>query len=573
MRFDPCPGRRLLLVVSVACALLISAGTVMACLSFQQAKLRVITASETSCMMVAAEVYGDRLSLIRLLQALASDPTIRRGDIEAIRSRLVAVGGEAFGFTGGFAWIDADGTVQASTKGVEGYPADTPWWGETVTTRQWTTSAALVDPAFVGEVLVFAVPTVTEAGVVNGVLAAGLGVAWLRDQAAEQARRFGSGRYGPGTDFLLVDRAGQVIVGPELSGTRDLSGSATYRRIATDRHRASYGTLVRFPGLDSRPDRIISYAGTGSFGETIILEGPASQAFAAANQTLAQQFIAMLLLSAIAILSTSAVGRRLDRLARERDELHRAEHGVVVALQRSLLSSPLPNGASARYLPASSVLNVGGDWYDAIRIDGDRLLLVVGDVVGHGVPAALAMGQVRTATRALAGRLAGPADLLTELDAYVAGMEDVIFCTAVCVEIDLTASQMRHAAAGHPPVLVRQSDGAVTVLKNAGGMPLGLSPGPRDETHLPLADGSVLVLYTDGLIERRNELIDDGIARLAAAVSANRPISGDRCDAVIAEALDGTTPSDDIVLLSFAVESSRRSPDRGAPPHPSSVDP
>ncbi|MBN1173175.1 MAG: cache domain-containing protein [Micromonosporaceae bacterium] len=205
MSLDPRPGRRLMLVVSISCTLLIVAGTALAYLSFRQAGSRVIGSSELGCRVAAAEAYGDRLSLIRLLQALASDPSIISADGTTIDDRLRAVGGESFGFTGGLAWIDVGGMIRVSTKGSSGLAADGSWWREVVSARQWTTSHALTSVAFSGEVMVFAVPTFDASGVVNGVLAGGLGAIWLRRQATEHLRTLEDERYGRRDDLLVID--------------------------------------------------------------------------------------------------------------------------------------------------------------------------------------------------------------------------------------------------------------------------------------------------------------------------------------------------------------------------------
>ena len=170
------------------------------------------------------------------------------------------------------------------------------------------------------------------------------------------------------------------------------------------------------------------------------------------------------------------------------------------------------------------------------------------------------MGQVRTATRALAAGISSPAALLTELDRYVEQMEDVLFCTAVCVLVDPTTARLRYSTAGHPPGLLRRADGTVTALESTGGMPLGLTTEQRGELGLPVAPGSLLVLYTDGLVERRGETIDTGIARLSAAVAEHRPAGDDWCDRIIGQSIAGAPQSDDIVLLSFRLDAAGQSP-------------
>ncbi len=550
------PGRRLVLVVLIVCVLLVTASALLAQAWYRQSRDSVIAGSEMRSRISAMSEYGIRVGLRQLLQALAADPALQHGDVKAVRSRLRTFNVETFGFTGGLTWLDPQGHALVSTGGREGVTIGDRWLHDVVTTGVWTTSGAGTSPVFSGEVLVFAVPTTDADGVTNGVLAAGLGIDWLRTHAAEQIGDLGEGFYGPNTSLLIVDRDGRLIVGPGLERTRDVSATPTYRRIMEDRSRLGHGALVGVRGLTGAPNRLVSYSGTGSFGETIVLERPLDDALAGPHLLLWLPLTGMLLLAGIALAGASQVGRRLDRLARERDELYRAEHDVVVDLQRSLLTAHLPRGAVARYLPAASVLNVGGDWYDAIPLPEDRLLLVVGDVVGHGVRAALAMGEVRTATRALAARLSGPGDLLGELDRYVAGMADIVFCTAVCILVDMRTGELRYAAGGHPPCLLRRPDGTVERFDDVGGAPLGLGNGSRPESLTRIEPGAVLIAYTDGLVERRGESIDAGIDRLVTAVVGDHRKPGDdaSCRLLIAQALADATPAEDILLLSFRFE-------------------
>ena len=554
------PGRRLLAGVALACLLLCSAGWALAIAAYHNARGATVAQAEMRCRMAAAEAYSDRLGLIRLLQALASDPAMQTGDVPAITARLRAVGGEAFGFTGGLSWIGPDGRTLVSTKGAVGRPPGGRWWRDVVATGVWTTSAAVRSPAFDGEVLVFAVPTLDAGGAVNGVLAGGRGLDWLRGETLDQVRQLDGARYGVNTDLLLLDRAGRLLAGHRVETTTDVSGSTTYRRIMADHPGATYGTLIDVTGLTGQPGRLITYAGTGSFGDLVVFERPADDAFAGPLHLFQLRLVAAVVATLIIMGAAVLVARRADRLTRQRNELHRAEHAIVVDLQHSLLASNLPPGARARYLPAASALNVGGDWYDAIGLTDGCLLLVVGDVVGHGVRAALAMGQVRTATRALAAGISSPAALLTELDRYVEQMEDVLFCTAVCVLVDPTTARLRYSTAGHPPGLLRRADGTVTALESTGGMPLGLTTEQRGELGLPVAPGSLLVLYTDGLVERRGETIDTGIARLSAAVAEHRPAGDDWCDRIIGQSIAGAPQSDDIVLLSFRLDAAGQGP-------------
>ncbi|GCD96981.1 SpoIIE family protein phosphatase [Embleya hyalina] len=239
------------------------------------------------------------------------------------------------------------------------------------------------------------------------------------------------------------------------------------------------------------------------------------------------------------------------------------ERAAALTLQRSLLPQGLPDQAAAeaayRYLPADVELGVGGDWFDVIPLSGARVALVVGDVVGHGIHAAAAMGRLRTAVRTLADVDLAPDELLTQLDDLVirlsaeANLEEDwaggdIGATCLYAVYDPASNRCSVARAGHPPPAVVGADGAVELLDLPAGPPLGLGGMPFESTEVELAEGSVLALYTDGLIESRHRDVDQGIDELRHALAAPAPSLEAICDNVIASLLpDG--PKDDVVLL------------------------
>jgi PAS domain-containing protein len=232
------------------------------------------------------------------------------------------------------------------------------------------------------------------------------------------------------------------------------------------------------------------------------------------------------------------------------------DHQVAVSVQRSLLPAGLPriDGAAltARYLPGSE-LEIGGDWYDAVRLEDGRLFLVVGDVMGHGVEAALAMGQLRAAARALSQGYR-PAQLLSQMDRFVDDVENGSLATAAAVVLDLRHGVVEYSLAGHPPPLLRSPDGAVVRLDGALSVPLGYSREPRRSATAALPPGSMVVLYTDGLIERRGEDLGIGLRRLEVAVGAldhHDPEAA--ADALIGQCLEGFRQRDDIALVCVAV--------------------
>jgi serine/threonine-protein kinase RsbW len=210
-------------------------------------------------------------------------------------------------------------------------------------------------------------------------------------------------------------------------------------------------------------------------------------------------------------------------LALETARLYEQERDAARTLQRSFLTGHLPADPrvriATRYLPAVQTLEVGGDWYDAFVVARDRLGVVVGDVVGRGLEAATAMGQLRSAVRALAVAELEPAGVLDRLDAFVAPVEAAQMATLAYAEIALDTGRACLAMAGHPPpVLLAPGEEPQFVWKGRS-TPIGVVTGrPREQVALQLEPGTRLLLYTDGLIERRGESLDRGFERLLAEV-------------------------------------------------------
>ncbi|MET9503731.1 SpoIIE family protein phosphatase [Streptomyces sp. NPDC006622] len=213
------------------------------------------------------------------------------------------------------------------------------------------------------------------------------------------------------------------------------------------------------------------------------------------------------------------VGIALDNARRYEQHRDTAE-----ALQRAQLTDlPTTEGLllAARYLPATRGLNIGGDWYDAFPQPDGSLLAVIGDVTGHGLRAAIMMGQLRTALRAYAVEGDSPAQLLTRLHRLLRHQQPELYATAVIARFRPGDPTVVWAAAGHPPPLVRAPDATVRVLDAKPGIMLGVPLPYTYEDHCTeLAPGSTLALYTDGLVERRALGIDLGIGRLARALSS-----------------------------------------------------
>ncbi|MCX5177162.1 SpoIIE family protein phosphatase [Streptomyces virginiae] len=264
--------------------------------------------------------------------------------------------------------------------------------------------------------------------------------------------------------------------------------------------------------------------------------------------------------------------------------LYRREHERALILQRSLLPPGDPEAAgldiACRYLPGNAATEVGGDWFDVIELPGHRTALVVGDVMGRGLRAAVAMGELRTAVRTLALLDLEPAEVLTALDEIARGLgapggsqqasraalhsrdadrSEVYLATCVYAVYDPVTRRCTIANAGHmPPVLVEPPDEAgvprpALLLEVPPGMPLGVGGEPFEEVEVDLPEGALLALYTDGLVESRDHPLEEGLRGLRAALADPvRPLE-DVCDHVL-NTLDTRHGEDDIALLMARVQ-------------------
>ena len=245
----------------------------------------------------------------------------------------------------------------------------------------------------------------------------------------------------------------------------------------------------------------------------------------------------------------SQCGQALERAAQ-----YEVEQTIAETLQRSVLPSSLPRvegvQLAARYLPGSAQLDVGGDWFDALRLPDGKLGLVVGDVVGKGVQAAASMAQLRNAIRAFSVERLKPSSVLVRLNRLADEVLETSFATLAYMAIEPDTRVCRFSSAGHPPPAIAYPDGRVELLENGRGLPLGtgIRTSYRQET-FELPAGSVVVLYTDGLVERRGRSIDEGLDALQAAMVA-APKDPDRLLEHILEHVVGNEErGDDIALL------------------------
>ncbi|MGQ4414351.1 SpoIIE family protein phosphatase [Streptomyces sp. SAS_269] len=258
--------------------------------------------------------------------------------------------------------------------------------------------------------------------------------------------------------------------------------------------------------------------------------------------------------------------------------LYRREHERALILQRSLLPPGDPEASgldiACRYLPGNAATEVGGDWFDVIELPGHRTALVVGDVMGRGLRAAVAMGELRTAVRTLALLDLEPAEVLSALDEIARGLgtpggvqqatraarqprdadlSEVYLATCVYAVYDSVTRRCTFANAGHlPPVLVEPGEAAL-MLDVPPGMPLGVGGEPFEEVEVELPEGALLALYTDGLVESRDHPLDEGLqAFVGALTDPSRPLE-DVCDHIL-NTLDTHHGEDDIALLMARVQ-------------------
>ncbi|MGW2964457.1 SpoIIE family protein phosphatase [Streptomyces sp. NPDC001220] len=250
-------------------------------------------------------------------------------------------------------------------------------------------------------------------------------------------------------------------------------------------------------------------------------------------------------------------------LALENARQYARERSAALALQRHLLPHRATGGSAAdvawRYLPADSQRGVGGDWFDVIPLSGARVALVVGDVVGHGITAAATMGQLRTAVRTLANLDLPCEEVLSRLDEQVIRLAETdadpqhqgaatMAATCLYAVYDPVTRQCTMARAGHPPPAIIEPNGAIRFPDLPTGAPLGVGMVPFESVTLELSEGSVLALYTDGLIESRDHDLDAGMHRLGTALTQTDLQLEELCSAVM-NTLALPVPSDDATLL------------------------
>ena len=251
--------------------------------------------------------------------------------------------------------------------------------------------------------------------------------------------------------------------------------------------------------------------------------------------------------------------RLLAELALESERAYEAEHAVALTLQRSLLPHELPQlgglQIAARYLPAGPNLNVGGDWYDVVAGSDGSVIAAIGDVAGHGLNAAATMGQLRTIVRAFAFDGRTSASLLDRLNRFVDATGGLGMATLGLVRFIPEGGVIEIARAGHPSPFVRRADGSTEWLTGPAGTPIGtVARAEYAQTSHAIEPGDTVLLFTDGLVERRDESFDVGIARLTKVIEAAPDDLEELCDAILEQLIPAEAERrDDIALLALRV--------------------
>ena len=291
-------------------------------------------------------------------------------------------------------------------------------------------------------------------------------------------------------------------------------------------------------------------------GVTVQMARQAGDLEAAAAGGADQARLRLVLAAVATVLGLLGLTDLLTRLAEALSQVLRRQRGVVETLQQSLLPETLPTipgvELAVRYLPGAVGAKVGGDWYDVVQLPGGEVGLVMGDVVGHDLHAATEMGQLRSALRAYAAERLPPHEVLQRLNRLCATQEPAPMATLLYGVLDPVQGTLRVANAGHCPPLVRVGDDCY-LLEQPARPPVGAVPEVQYTTvEHSLPPGCLLVLYTDGLVERRGVPLDEALDRLCEVVLAPPSPLDERCSQVIEAMLAGKAPEDDVALMLVA---------------------
>jgi serine phosphatase RsbU (regulator of sigma subunit) len=548
------PSHRWLPMLALAALLLFAAvGGALAWRQYRDSQ-RTDLKDARSKAVVAATVFdsifnGD----IASLRAVAAAPVVVERNHVGMRAYFKRVAyANAQQFTGGLAWIDGQGKVRVSTNGTRPGPvadvSDRAYFRQAIRSGLPFVSEGLTSRVSHRQVIVISMPTRDANGEITGVLAGTL----LVKPTKPDARTIDLGYGG----LAILDRKNQLV----FSGFSHPRSLASLERFGT----ATSGVLSDTTGLDGGSGHVVAYARSNVPQWSVILDRTRSDMFGGARRSLIIELalIAGATLVGLALLAwiltrARAEAHVLDQQARRRRKRYEEEHRVAITLQRSLLTE-IPQisciDSAARYQAGSTGLEVGGDWYDVLQRPDGIVHVSVGDVAGRGVAAAALMGQLRSAFRAYAYDHVSPGAIMWRLMRHV---DEDEMATAICITIDPSSGLLAYSSAGHPPPLLRDDGSGATVrLDLAQAPPLGFaSPDAVIEAQLPLTPRSTLLAYTDGVIERRDRVIDEGIERLESAFrSADPALSADAlADKLIREVAEVTAADDDIALLVMRV--------------------
>ena len=252
------------------------------------------------------------------------------------------------------------------------------------------------------------------------------------------------------------------------------------------------------------------------------------------------------------------IGATMDGLRLAAKEV---EHVAAVAetLQRSLLPDRLPDlpglQVAARYVAGAADAQVGGDWYDVIALRDGHAAIAIGDVVGHGLDAAAGMARLQNALRAYALEGLRPSLVLERMNGFAREVAGGPMATLMYGVLDPDEGRLRLATAGHPPPLVIPPDADAYFAEGPAGSPLGVVPFPTyEETTIPLVPGATVLLYTDGLVERPQVSLDEGLEWLRDFAGGNHGTPDELCGTLLQERFSGVAPRDDVALLAALVE-------------------
>ncbi|MGA5039656.1 PP2C family protein-serine/threonine phosphatase [Streptomyces capoamus] len=246
----------------------------------------------------------------------------------------------------------------------------------------------------------------------------------------------------------------------------------------------------------------------------------------------------------------------LTAQARRRAQVQRSQVELALALQRGMLPRDLPTAPglhlAVRYTPANLGLNVGGDWYDAFTLPDGRIGLSIGDVQGHNIEAAAAMGQVRAGLRALASVTGDPGELLARTNDLLLSLGSELFATCTFLRLDPATGSLESARAGHIPSVWATADGKSGVVHDEGGPPLGIERGVQyPVTRHRLSTGGVVVLLTDGVVEGPELTVEDGLDQVVrlAGIAAVAGLEARALAAAVIKGAEGVGHEDDAAVL------------------------